>query len=904
MISASSPAPVAFKRAGYTGALLTTATLAGLAGFFVIVLATGSELTNLLPDLERDPTVALAHTRLLEVIIAAPALCSALGALMLWRMIWVVRVTRYMRFMRAYCRERLRREAPLITLGFTPAGRVAGEPTRESKAVRPVMDLLNSTRSALLLGGAGSGKTTALLTAGEALSERSVFSRLLFGVRRERLPVLVSLPGMATQLRESRPEGSGDTTHYVASLLARLGTPGLGARAGQLLQSGRVTLLCDDYDKLDDDERAIINQALQALREAPFRACRVVVTCDSAAYACLIDDVGPLARFDAIELAPIPATEFTLALKKRLSARRSRDKRRAETIAAITDAQRRPIGVSLGTAGVAAALTQTLEGGEDVGWGRAAVLRAALLQTGATASAPTKSAARARAKTPGADAADDSPQADVRQATLVWAALAASLQDALSGYLPLDTSRTIGESVRTWLTNHPPPGPTDFALSVDPELSGERIERDIQIGLRTGMFQRSLDGLTLRFSTTLTQASAAALWLELRDDGLGRLNTQLLRLRWALPVALWAGAQPEPYDLAHRIFRFANSPSSIAPRAGLADSLDVYPQSLALALAAVIEGAAPTVARMVAQRETGSQAFSLTQQGMRDLLDASVVYGADAERRPRLTRALSRIQQEVGVEFVLAIGSLARESALDRLLRAQLVLALGLTSTPEAMDELMSLLMESDPTMRQAVEQALIYAGVSAVPALQAVVRAGSAPARQRAEEALRLLNDAAPTTGETARRTAITGLSSPDAAQRRVAVATLSAIGASQALNDLIARLDDISSDVRVAAAGALGQLGGKRALLALRRRANSDDARLRLAVAQALGQDPVPASVPPLLRLIKDHDARVRAAAATSLGSIADKRAISALREASEDADPWVRHAAQTASRRYTHP
>ena len=135
--------------------------------------------------------------------------------------------------------------------------------------------------------------------------------------------------------------------------------------------------------------------------------------------------------------------------------------------------------------------------------------------------------------------------------------------------------------------------------------------------------------------------------------------------------------------------------------------------------------------------------------------------------------------------------------------------------------------------MRQAVEQALIYAGARAIPALQAVVRSGDAQTRHRAEESLRLLSGIAPAAGEAANDAAIAGLNSPDASQRRVAVTTLSAIGASQALNELIARLDDVNGEVRLAAAAALGQLGGKRALLALRRRANSDDARLRLAVA-----------------------------------------------------------------------
>jgi HEAT repeat protein len=526
-----------------------------------------------------------------------------------------------------------------------------------------------------------------------------------------------------------------------------------------------------------------------------------------------------------------------------------------------------------------------------VAWGRATLLRTHLRLASATAAVRDLESAVVQ------DTVDES-----QEPALVWAALAASFQETRCGYLPLDPTRTAGECALAWLTSYPPPGPTDFALNVAPELPLQRIERDIQAGLRTGMLRRSLDGLTLSFAHRLAQVSAAAWWLDLRDDGLGRLNSQLLRPHWAAPVALWAGAQANPYDLAQRVFRFANSPDSIAPRAGMANSQDVYPQALALALAAVLEGVAPQLAHMISRQETQAHSFIQTQQGLRDLLDAAVIYGADPARRRRFSRALARTEQEVGPEFAAYLGWLAREVNLDRLLRAQLAITLGLTATPEAIRELMSLLTQSDPTMRQAVEQALVYADAQAIPALQREARGANPATRRRAEEALRLLTGIAAAAGEAAGGAALAGLNSPDAAQRRVAVTTLSAIGASEALNDLIARLDDVNGEVRLAAAAALGQLGGKRALLALRKRATSPDALLRLAVAQALGMDPASASAPALIRLLKDRDARVRAAAATSLGAIADKRAIGPLREASEDSDPWVRHASQTAVRRYT--
>lgn len=886
MISASPPTTRVSQSAGYTGALLTAAMLAALAALLVVVLLTGQELTATLGDLARAPAHAVNHLRLLSMLIAGPALCAALAALGMWRVIWVVRVTRYMRFVRAYCQDRLRRDAPLISLGLLPTGAALDAPP-EARAPRPLPALLVARPQALLLGEIGAGKTTALLHYAHALSQRPVVARLLFGVGRESLPMLVSLPGLARWL-----VADASPIPYLADLLARLGTAGLSTRTERLLRAGRLTLLCDDYDRLDDDQRDAINQALRMLREPPYSASRVVVACESGAYAGVVDDLGPLGQFWAFELAPIPLDDLTRALRKRQSARRRTQEKKGLAVGPIIgDLHDRPLGESLATAALAAALAETLDAGARVAWGRATLLRDALRLDSASA------ATRDLDPVASGDEVDEDGQP-----ALVWAALAASLQESRRSYLPLDPARTTGECALDWLTSFPPPAPTDFALSVTPDLPLARVERDIQAGLRTGMLRRSLDGLTLSFAHQLAQVGAAAWWLDQRDDGLGRLNSRLLRPQWAAPVALWAGAHESPHDLAQRVFRVANSPSSIAPRAGIADTQEVYPQTLALALAAVLEGIAPRIAHMIARQETQRHDFLFAQQGLRDLLDAAVVYGADPARRRRLSRALGRVQQEVGREFTAALGWLARERALERILRAQLVIALGLTATPQALRELMTLLSESDPTIRQAVEQALVYADARAIPALQAEARAANPQARKRAEEALRLLTGVAPSAGEAANSAALASLNSPDAAQRRVAVTTLSAIGASEALNDLIARLDDTNGEVRRAAAAALGQLGGKRALLALRKRTSSDDVELRLAIAQALGMDPAPASTPALLRLLKDRDARVRAAAATALGLIADKRAVGPLREASEDADPWVRHAAQTSVRRYT--
>ncbi len=887
MAFASAPTSRESPRTTYLGALLTAALMAALVALLIIVLLSRGELSGALTEYSQGRATITKHVWLLVTLIIGPLLCATLAALGMWQAIWTIRVSRYLRSIHAYCLDKLRRDAPLLALGVAPTGRLLDSPEIHATEPQPISNLLAMTPQALLLGAAGAGKTTALLSFAQSHSAGSLATPVGWLFRRQSLPVVLSLPGLARSLSDMEPSA----IPYIAELLSRLGTAGLGARAERLLRAGRLILLCDDYDKLDDDEREIINLTLQTLREAPFGACRIVVACESGAYATVVDDLGPLARFSAIELAPIPIGEISNAIEKRQGgARLLVNARRSTTRKLPTDLLERPISASLRTAAIAAALMETLASGEGIAWGRAELLRAYLRLASATATVRDL------------DISDSPTEEDpAQQPVFVWAALAASLQDTQRGFAPLDPARTVGECIHEWLTNHPPPEPTDFALRPAPEIPLAQIEREAQAGLRIGILQRSLDGLTLSFAHTLTQASAAAWWLDLRDDGLGRLNSQLLRPHWALPVCLWAGAHAESADYAQRIFRFANAPSSISPRIGASDRQDIYPQALALALAAILEGAAPQLSRMIARQETRTHPFILAQQGLRDLLDTCVIYGSDPARRQRLSLALSHAQRNVGIELVAYLGALAREISLDRLLRAQLTTTLGLLATPEAIDELMPLLLQSDPTMRQAVDQALVYAGAHAVPALQSAARGGSATTRHRAAEALRLLTGIAPAAGEAAGGAALAGLSSPDAAQRRVAVTTLSAIGASEALNELIARLDDVNIEVRLAAAQALGQLGGKRALLALRRRADSDDTRLRLAVAQALGRDPTPSSTLTLLRLLKDADASVRAAAAATLGAIGDSRALGPLRQAAEDPDPWVRHAAQTASRRF---
>lgn len=735
--------PAAAARSSYLGSLVAAAGLAALVALLItLVLAHGA-----LAAAASDPAGVAAslgkRPALLAATVAIPLTCGLLAAVVVWRATWVARIAIYLLATQRTSAGWLRRHAPVAALGAPPLLR--WDEWEAQNAPRPAHDALAQGRQTLLLGEAGMGKTTALHATAAAMSGGRAALRATLGGGS--LPTLVSLPGLARSIEQGEgvggAQGDGPVSPLVAYLAERLrerGTPGLATRAERLLRAGRLTLLCDGYDLLSDTDRDRVNAALAALTEPPFAATNLVVACDRSAYDALAgaptpagpegmeDEVGPLAAFARAELAPTSADDLARVLR-----------RLRPTTAAPSPAAPRPLTLSLGVGAVAAALVEARAAGQPQPWGRAEALRVALSL--ASAAAQERDLADALTSKPSATRAQVEEQPGYS-----WAALAASLREARAGYLPLDPAATVGECAARWLAEHPPLAPTDLALAASPTFTSQRLERDLQAGFQAGVVLRGADGLTLSLANALTGAALAAWWLDLRDDGLGRLSSQLLRPHWALPVALWAGASATPSDLAQRLLRFGASPDSVAPRAGLSDARDVYPVALALALAAALEGATPQLARMTAEGQTHAHAFTAAQQGLRDLLDNATLYVTDPERRLRLRAALRQVERAVGAELLAYVDLLIREQALDRLLRAQLILLLGASASVVATERLVALLTQSDPTLRQAIEQALAYAGSEATQALQRAARGQDMTRRRRAEEALRLLGDEART--------------------------------------------------------------------------------------------------------------------------------------------------------------
>lgn len=101
----------------------------------------------------------------------------------------------------------------------------------------------------------------------------------------------------------------------------------------------------------------------------------------------------------------------------------------------------------------------------------------------------------------------------------------------------------------------------------------------------------------------------------------------------------------------------------------------------------------------------------------------------------------------------------------------------------------------------------------------------------------------------------------------------------AEDAVDSLIAVIDDPDEAVRVSVIRALGQIGDPRAIPAIRTKTNDPLVSVRTAVCQALGWIGDPAGIEPLAEMLYDPNDTIRLVAARSLGEIRDPAAIQTL-------------------------
>ena len=127
----------------------------------------------------------------------------------------------------------------------------------------------------------------------------------------------------------------------------------------------------------------------------------------------------------------------------------------------------------------------------------------------------------------------------------------------------------------------------------------------------------------------------------------------------------------------------------------------------------------------------------------------------------------------------------------------------------------------------------------------------------------------------------------------RRAIAEALGKMGGVQAVELLLARLDDSGAQVRQSVAWALGKIGDAQAVEPLIARLDDSDESVRRAIAEALGKIGDAQAVEPLIARLDDSDKRVRTAVAEALGKIGDAQAVEPLIARLDNSDERVRTA-----------
>lgn len=847
----------------YRGSLSLLATLVMLLTFLCVAFLERSTVEPVLRRLAAAPgQLSSANVVVLAQLLVVPVLCAVTAYIVAAQVIHLLRLTIYRRALHRHSGGWLHTYAPLWAAGIRLTGArysATGKSARGRE--EPLDSLATGERSILLLGVEGAGKTETLHVLAYELTRRRALIPLY--LRRLPLPILVH---SATLTDDALDSQAGFIQHLQRQ--ARLfGTKGLAARLPRMLRRGRVVLLCDGLDELAAPNRKRMGEIVARLLAALTGHTTIIMTCGLRTYEEEPRSLAPLETLDQVLADDVKTDTAIEALRRRPASSGTRRPQASELQSALDEYH---LSAGVRSPATLAAL-MCIPVGTD-GWphGRGELYR---------------EYARALCAT------DD--VATANRHALILGALAVSLRRASIRTLWIPASRSLGRVVVDWLDEALPLTPTE--LRSEPLLiaSPEEAERACQLALTRGVLLRTADGAGLAFANTMLEAAFAAWWLDLMDDGLGRVNAELLQPQWTVPVVLWVGAQRAPADLASRLYRLIDTPESVAARAGLPAREAARVGTLALTLAAACEGLAGMLARVLATPAEAHQAFDVAQQHLRDLLDEAQRLIQDPDDEGRLGIALADVERRSGPEFVASILFLMRLPQLNRLARAQLVVLLGLIASPVAIDRLVELLDEPDAVLRQAVNQAVVLAGAACVEPLQAALRDPRERVRSRAEETLALLGDGAIDA-------ALQGLASANAMQRASSARMLGTLRSVRATDALVRHLDDGESVVRVATARALGQIASAQALVALEQHSASPDAVLRAAVAQALGAGHDPESLPALLRLLGDTDGAVRAAAANALGVLGDERAVVPLQERRDDPDLWAQNAVVFALKR----
>lgn len=895
------------SRRAYRSYRLTLAVVSVLVAFLVLLVVLLVERSAVLtlarmavrgghgptPPLPADLIVRLL------VVLVIPLASGGLTAILASHTINLTRLWLYRRAVHGYTYDYLEHYAPLHNLQIAPrVVAVSADGTPLAGTAVSLFEHVSAARTTLVIGATGQGKTAELHALAYELTRKRSLWRLYRG--QAPLPVLLSLAAYA----QSPVRGSGGfRLHSCLSQVQRWGTAGLSARLEEMMLSGSVMVLCDGLDEVPVSERLTIVQELAQMLST-YPGTSLVVTYDLQAYLDMPQTIVPLRQAARVLLSGTEPSVIAKALKRsHLASQISAPSLADDDLVAADPLRAHRLESSLKSPALLGALVELRESGARLPYGQAELLSAndALLTLREIG---------------------DGVQPE--RSLAILSALASSLRAAGTRTFPVRSLEHAGAGLVEWLAKNPPFSPLEYADSDPVHVTQEEADAICRGALMTGILAPRLDGQAVGFAHRLREASFVGRYLSLHDDHLGRLKPEVLRLVWALPMVLWAALTPDVSHLGMRVLALAETPDSTAARAGLQDREQVLARARALALGVVVEGAVPLFGRSSEHASSTSGAASpndvvhddvvhddivhddsvhdevareATQLLLRDLVDAiQLEVTQHAAQRTRMADALTVVIRAAGNELLDDIAYLARLSSIDRLTRAQLIGVLGLVPTPDALNVLLTLLPESDPTLRQSLARALTLLGDPAIQALSQYLSADDERIRLHAQ-------DIFVTLGSAAEAVASEMLASLDDDRRIAGARTLGRMQSSSAVEILLRTIDDREYRVQVAATEALGQIASPAAVTALLARVGSPAPDYRMVVASALGSSRQPEALPGLLRLLTDEVPQVRAAAAAALGLLGDMRARSPLQARHTDEDARVQSAAASALRRLTY-
>ncbi|MEV6963302.1 HEAT repeat domain-containing protein [Streptomyces sp. NPDC051207] len=328
-------------------------------------------------------------------------------------------------------------------------------------------------------------------------------------------------------------------------------------------------------------------------------------------------------------------------------------------------------------------------------------------------------------------------------------------------------------------------------------------------------------------------------------------------------------------------------------------------------LAGALAGVPPTVLRDGLERGL-LRALNADDPVFADIVLAALWNGSlDPQALQRLRQTHLRNKRESARKGRIRDAALAAERRVglrghaDPSARRHCANWLGGHGGEQDVDGLLAaMLQDPDAAVRGASATALgLIGSVRAVPALLKTTEADSnAGVRGSAANALGRIGDPQ---ADSVLTTALAD--DGDASVRGSAAHALGRIGHAQAVAALTAALGrDTESNVRGSAAHALGRIGHPQAISALTvALADDTDANVRGSAAHALGRISHPHALPALATaLADDRDANVRGSAAHALGRIGDPQAVPVLTGALTDRDANVRGSAANALGRIGHP